>query len=74
MDNPDTIEAAAGLARRALEILDRIGAALPALHLQHAIDVMTDAPIHKTIAEMERCLEMPECQALLRRLEGGGVR
>ncbi len=58
---------AVDLARAALVALDAIGDATPAIHIQHAIDIMVDAPRPSTIAEMELFLAAPETQALLDR-------
>lgn len=63
----ETIAAAAALAREALALLDSIGAAHPACYLQHAIDVMTDAPFPKTVADVAAAFSTPESRALLRR-------
>lgn len=64
----ETIGAATALTQEALALLDRVGAFGPACYLQQAIDLMTDAPIPKTPAEVEAAFETPQCQALLRRL------
>ena len=66
MEN-ETMAAATALAREALALLDSIGAAHPACYLQHAIDVMTDAPVPKTVEDVEAAFSTPEGQALLLR-------
>ena len=62
----ETIAAATALAREALALLDSIGAARPASYLQHAIDVMTDAPVPQRVEDVEAAFSKPEGQALLR--------
>ncbi|MCH4894426.1 hypothetical protein GO308_15010 [Sphingomonas sp. SFZ2018-12] len=68
LDPQEILSAAITLARQALDMLDSIDASHPAVHLQYAIDVMTDAPIPRTEEEAEAMLQTPECQALMRRL------
>ncbi len=63
----ETIGAAMAHTQEALALLDSVGAFGSACYLQHAIDLMTDAPIPRTPAEAEAALETPECQSLLRR-------
>ena len=68
LDPQEVLSAAITLARQALDMLDSIDASHPAVHLQYAIDVMTDAPTPGTEEEAEAMLQTPECQALMRRL------
>jgi hypothetical protein len=68
LDPQEILSAAITLARQALDMLDSIDASRPAVHLQHAIDVMTDAPTPRTEEEAEAMLQTPECQALMHRL------
>lgn len=68
LDPQEVLSAAITLARQALDMLDSIEASHPAVHLQYAIDLMTDAPIPRTEKEAEAMLQTPECQALMRRL------
>lgn len=59
---------ALSLTRRALELLDAFDERGPAVHLQQAIDVMTDAPVPRTVEEAEAMLDSPECRAIQQRL------
>ncbi len=59
---------ALSLTRRALELLDTFDEHGPAVHLQQAIDVMTNAPIARTEDEIEAALDSPECRAIAERL------
>ena len=71
MDNrAQDLAEALDLTRRALAILDNVRADLPAIHLQQAIDELTDAPIPRTPDEAEAMMATPEMQMLLRRLFG----
>jgi len=45
LDSQEVLSAAITLARQALDMLDSIDASHPAVHLQYAIDVMTNAPV-----------------------------
>ena len=68
LDPHETISAAIVLVRQALDMLDSINVRHPAVHLQYAIDIMSDAPIPRTAEEAEIMLQTPECQVLMRRL------
>ena len=59
---------ALSLTRRALELLDTFDEFGPAVHLQQAIDVMTNAPIARTEREVEAVLDSPEGRAIAERL------
>lgn len=59
---------ALSLTRRALELLDAFDESGPAIHLQQAIDVMTNAPIARTEEEVEAALDSPECRTIAERL------
>lgn len=59
---------ALSLLQRSLELLDEIEEMTPACHVQHAIDVMTNAPIPRTVAEAEALLDSPEGRLLQQRL------
>ncbi len=59
---------ALSLTRRALELLDAFDERGPAVHLQQAIDDMTNAPIPRTEDEVEAVLASPECRAIAERL------
>ena len=63
---------ALSLTRRALELLDTFDECGPAVHLQQAIDVMTNAPIARTEAEVEAVLDSPEGRAIAERLGWNG--
>lgn len=52
MDN-ETIATAAVLARKALALLDSVGASYPACFLQQAIDVMTNAPVPGLVQDVD---------------------
>lgn len=58
------LQMAQSLMRRALELLDMVDEPAPAVHLQHAIDVLTNAPIPRTIEEAEAQLDTPEARAI----------
>ncbi len=50
--------------KQALELLDNIEERVAALHLQHAIDVLTGAPIPRSDEEMEEMFITAEARAL----------
>lgn len=56
---------ALSLLQRSLELLDEIDDLTAACHVQHAIDVMTNAP--RTMAEAEAMLDSPAGRALQKR-------
>ena len=56
--------------QEALELLDEMGANVPALHLQMAIDTLTNVPIPRTIEDADEALAAPEVRGLVDRLEG----
>ena len=62
------LNTALNLMERALELLDEVGASAPGVHLQMAIDVMTNAPIPRTIEEADAMLDTDEARALMARL------
>lgn len=62
------LNTALNLMERALELLDDAGASAPGVHLQMAIDVMTNAPIPRTIEEADAMLDTDEARALMARL------
>lgn len=64
----EVLTAAIELVREALDRLDSIDARTPAIHLQHAIALMTTEPVPLTEGDAERALQGEECQALMRRL------
>lgn len=59
---------ALNLTRRALELLDAFDERGPAIHLQSAIDAMTNIPAPRTEKEAEAILDSPEGRALQERL------
>jgi hypothetical protein len=67
-DRAEALNTALNLMTMALTLLDDIGERLPAIDLQHAIDVLTDAPVPRTIEEAEAMLDTPEARAMRSRL------
>ena len=67
VDREQMTNMALSLTRRALEILDALGEIGPDVHLQQAIDMMTDAPIPRTLEESEAMLDTPEARAIFER-------
>lgn len=61
---------AQNLMERALELLDEVGESAPAVHLQMALDVLTGAPIPRTVEEAEAMLDTKEARTLMARLMG----
>ncbi|WP_313802573.1 hypothetical protein [Sphingobium sp.] len=53
-----------------MDLLDDVGEAAPAVHLQMALDVLTGAPIPRTLEEAEAMLDTKEARALFARLMG----
>lgn len=68
VEREQALNMALSLSRRALELLDAFDERGPAVHLQQAIDVMTNAPIARTEEEVEAVLDSPECRAIAERL------
>ena len=68
VDRATALNTALNLMERALELLDDVGASAPGVHLQMAIDVMTNAPIPRTIEEADAMLDTDEARALMARL------
>ncbi|MHA0337527.1 hypothetical protein [Sphingomonas aquatilis] len=68
VEREQALNMALSLTRRALELLDDFDERGPAVHLQQAIDVMTNAPIARTEEEVEAVLDSPECRAITERL------
>ena len=64
MDRDRGLDMAIGYIRQGLDLLDALGERGPALHLQHAIDVLTKAPIPRSEAEAEAMLGSPEIRAV----------
>ncbi|PZU06004.1 hypothetical protein [Sphingomonas sp.] len=68
MDEQKPNEATAvSLMRMALGLLDKAGKTTAAAYLQHAIDVAIDAPIPRTVEEVEAHFETDDGRKLLRR-------
>jgi hypothetical protein len=65
-------DTATDFTRRALDLADEIGEDLAAIHLQAALDILTDAPIPRTIEEAEAMLQSPEAQAIMAQWQGKG--
>lgn len=61
---------AQNLMERALELLDEVGESAPAVHLQMALDVLTGAPIPRSLEEAEAMLDTKEARTLMARLMG----
>lgn len=56
-DCRSNLTAAVSLMRMALALLDRDGEVCAAVHLQRSIDLATDAPVPRTVDEMEAWLD-----------------
>ncbi len=67
VDRERALNMAQSLMRRALELLDMFDEQAPAVHLQHAIDVLTNAPVPRTVDEADALLAAPEVRALQER-------
>lgn len=72
VEREQALNMALSLTRRALELLDAFDERGPAVHLQQAIDVMTNAPIARTEEEVEAVLDSPECRDIAERLGWNG--
>lgn len=71
VDRVKALSMAQSLMQRALELLDIADEPAPAVHLQQAINVLTGAPIPRTIEEAEAQLDTPEARAIQDRWKHG---
>lgn len=67
-DRAQALNTALNLMRHALELLDTFGERETGIHLQHAIDTLTDAPVARSVDEAEAMLDSPESQEIQKRL------
>jgi hypothetical protein len=73
IDRDAQFREALSLVRRALVLLDDLGHREAAIHVQSAVDEMTNAQPPASIAEAEVFLESPEGRTLLARLDLDGL-